>query len=154
MKFTIAQREQIKNIVATLSLKRLSDKEIIKEIELLTGNQVSREYIYKVRQLIKKESFKWYTTLRNSHYEYLHEFKERINEIYWLQQKHHEIINSNKNNPSIQQASLNELHKLNITLANYFDVLPDIINGSSISTKTSEVKEESTESKQQQIILV
>ena len=97
MKFTIAQREQIKNIVATLSLKRLSDKEIIKEIELLTGNQVSREYIYKVRQLIKKESFKWYTTLRNSHYEYLHEFKERINEIYWLQQKHHEIINSNKN---------------------------------------------------------
>ena len=54
MKFTVAQREQIKNIVATLSLKRLSDKETIKEIELLTGNQVSREYIYKVKQLIKK----------------------------------------------------------------------------------------------------
>jgi hypothetical protein len=139
LKFTLAQREQIKNIVATLSLKRLPDKEIIKEVELLTGNQVSREYIYEVKQVIKKESFKWYTTLRNSHYEYLHEFKERINEIYWLQQKHHEIINSNKNNPRIQQASLNELHKLNITLANYFDVLPDIINGSSIST-TSETK--------------
>ena len=108
MKFTVAQREQIKNIVATLSLKRLSDKEIIKEIELLTGNQVSREYIYKVKQLIKKESFKWYTTLRNSHYEYLHEFKERINEIYWLQQKRHEIIKNNKHNLSIQQASLNE----------------------------------------------
>ena len=108
MKFTVAQREQIKNIVATLSLKRLSDKEIIKEIELLTGNQVSREYIYKVRQLIKKESFKWYTTLRNSHYEYLHEFKERINEIYWLQQKRHEIIKNNEHNPSVQQASLNE----------------------------------------------
>ena len=108
MKFTVAQREQIKNIVATLSLKRLSDKEIIKEIELLTGNQVSREYIYKVKQLIKKESFKWYTTLRNSHYEYLHEFKERINEIYWLQQKHHEIIKDNEHSPSIQQASLNE----------------------------------------------
>ena len=80
MKFTVAQREQIKNIVATLSLKRLSDKEIIKEIELLTGNQVSREYIYKVKQLIKKESFKWYQTMREGEYEYIHELKERINE--------------------------------------------------------------------------
>ena len=86
--------------------------------------------------------------MREGQYQYIHEFKERINEIYWLQQKHHEIINSNKINPSIQQASLNELHKLNITLTNYCDVLPDIINGSSISTtpKESSSPEEESES--------
>jgi hypothetical protein len=38
----------------------------------------------------------------------------------------HEIIESNKNNPTVQQTSLAKLHKLNITLANYFDTLPDI----------------------------
>ena len=52
----------------------------------------------------------------------------------------------------IKQASLNELHKLNITLANYFDILPDVLNGSTISKPSQEsVKEES---QQQQIILV
>jgi hypothetical protein len=144
-KFTFEERSKMKNIVATLSLKRLSDKEIINEIELITGNKVSREYLYKVRQSIKKESYKWYMKLRNSHYEYLHEFKERMNEIYYLQQKHHEIIKKNENNPTVQQASLNELHKLNITLANYLDILPQIINGITLS-KTPENKDIKAES--------
>ena len=52
--------------------------------------------------------------------------KERIIEIIWLQRKHHKIIEDNPQNPSIQQTSLAELHKLNLTLSNYFDVAPDI----------------------------
>jgi hypothetical protein len=66
-------------------------------------------------QLIKKESFRWYKTMRESEYEYIHEFKERINEIMWLQKKHYEIIDSNPKNPSIHQVSLAALHKLNVT---------------------------------------
>jgi hypothetical protein len=62
-------------------------------------------------------------------YEYIHQFKERINEILWLQKKHHELIDANKHNPQIQQTSLAELHRLNITLSNYFDVAPSIVNG-------------------------
>ena len=58
--------------------------------------------------------------------------KERINEILWLQKKHHDIIDTNPN-PAVQQTSLAELHRLNITLSNYFDVAPDIIIGSTIS---------------------
>ena len=82
--------------------------------------------------------------MREGQYEYIHEFKERINEILWLQQKHNDLINNNKNNPQIQQTSLAELHRLNITLANYFDVAPDIINGITIS-KTPENKNNKTE---------
>ena len=48
-----------------------------------------------------------------------------INEILWLQRKHHHIIESDKE-PTITTASLAELHKLNITLSNYFDVAPSI----------------------------
>ena len=51
---------------------------------------------------------------------------ERIDEILWLQKKHHDIIDNNPN-PPVQQTSLAELHRLNITLSNYFDVAPDII---------------------------
>ncbi len=82
--------------------------------------------------------------MREGQHEYIHEFKERINEILWLQKKHHDIIDNNPN-PSVQQTSLAELHRLNITLSNYFDVAPDIIgNGSTISAETPETKQAAT----------
>ena len=54
--------------------------------------------------------------MREGQYEYIHEFKERINEILWLQKKHHEIIDSPTEPTSVKQTSLAELHRLNITL--------------------------------------
>ena len=80
-KFTFDERNKIKTIVATLTLKRLSDNEIIKEIEKQTGKIISRQHLFHVRQQIKKESYDWYTTLREGRYEYIHEFKSRIEEI-------------------------------------------------------------------------
>ena len=90
--------------------------------------------------------------MREGEYEYLHEFKERINEIMDLQKKHHEIIESNKHNPQIQQTSLAELHRLNITLITY-DVAPSIVNGITLSTtpETKTVRESEIRS---QIILI
>ena len=65
--------------------------------------------------------------MREGEYEYIHEFKERINEILFLQQKHHQIIDNNEDHPQIQQTSLAELHRLSITLSNLYDVAPTII---------------------------
>ena len=89
--------------------------------------------LYNIRQEIKKDSYQWYSKLRAGEYEYIHEYKERIDEILSLQQKHHEIIKSNEHNPQIQQTSLAELHKLNITLSNLYDVAPTIINDITLS---------------------
>jgi hypothetical protein len=81
--------------------------------------------------------------MQQGQFEYIHEFKERIDEILWLQKKHHNIIDTT-DNPSAQQTSLAELHRLNITLTNYFDVARDII-GHSIpapsESKTTEPEE-------------
>ena len=52
-------------------------------------------------------------------YEYIHEFKERIDEILWLQRKHHEIIDSDKEPMTIKQTSLAELHRLDIKVNKY-----------------------------------
>ena len=95
------ERRQL-NIVANLSLTRLSDIKIAKEIERQTGKTITTKPIYNIRQQIKKDSFEWYRNLQQGKYEYLHEFKERINEIVWLQKKHNQIINNNQHNPSIQ----------------------------------------------------
>ena len=45
--------------------------------------------------------------MREGQFEYIHEFRERIKEILWLQRKHHEIIDNNPN-PTIQQAPKRE----------------------------------------------
>ena len=69
----------------------------------------------------------------------------RIEEITDLQKMHHEIIAKNEYNPQIQQTSLAELHRLNITLSNYFEVAPTVINGITLPT-APETESESEDS--------
>lgn len=137
-KFTNEERPIVKNIIATLTIKQIPDPQIIKQIYDQTRKTITRQALYDLRQSIKRDSYNWYKTMREGQYEYIHEFKERINEILWLQRKHHEILDSDKEPTTVKQSSMAELHRLNITLSNYFDVAPDII-GHTIST-TPEAK--------------
>ena len=43
--------------------------------------------MFYIRKDIKKESYQWYKTMREGEYEYIHEFRERINEILRLTEK-------------------------------------------------------------------
>lgn len=140
-KFTHNERSSIQNIVATLTIKRIPDSMIIKHVENTTGKSITRKTLWNIRQRLKKESYDWYSKLREGEYEYLHEFKERIDEIVDLQRRHYKIIEDNEDKPSIQQASLAELHRLNITLSNYFDVAPSI--GNATISDTSKIIAES-----------
>jgi hypothetical protein len=65
-----------------------------------------------------------------------------------LQKIHHEIINSDNEPTTVKQTSLAELHRLNITLSNYLEVAPTVVNGITLPTapKTETARtEESTE---------
>jgi hypothetical protein len=125
-KFTEPERRTIMSLVASLTIKRIPESEILKEVYRQTNKTMTKQSLYNIRKRIKKESFRWYSQLREGEYEYIHEFRERINEIIWLQKKHHEIINSPTEPTSNKQSSLAELHRLNITLSNYSDVAPSI----------------------------
>jgi hypothetical protein len=133
-KFTSAERTLIKSIVASLSIKQIPEAEIINEIYHQTNKTISRVALFNNNKRNKRDSFNWYKTMREGEYEYIHEFKERINEIVFLQKKHHQIIDTNEYNPSVQQTSLAELHRLSITLSNLFDVAPTIVNDVTLST--------------------
>jgi hypothetical protein len=148
-KFTHAEKETVKSVVARLSVKRIPDKETIQEVYNVTGKTITRMSLYSIRQQIKKESYYWYQRLREGHYEYIHEFKERIREIEDLMKMHHEIIANNKDNPTIQQTSLAELHRLNITLSNYFDVAPSIV----ANTTPIQIKNDTISIPQKEIIV-
>jgi hypothetical protein len=153
-KFTIIEKRHIKNIVALLSIKRIPDSLIIKSIFDQTNKTMTIRHLTRVKQEIKKESAKWYKTMREGEHEYIHQFKERIDEIINLQKKHHEIVDSPTEPTTVKQASLIELHKLSITLSNLYDVAPTIIgvgNDATIST-ASEVKTSSTETERSIIV--
>ena len=120
-KFNAQERTLIQTIVATLSIKRLSDAEIIQEISAKTNKTVTKQTLCNIRNRIKKESAKWYSQLRQSECEYIFEFKERVNEIVDLQRRHYQIVDSEAPT-TVKQASLIALHKLNVTLSNYFDI--------------------------------
>ncbi len=59
-KFTGPERTLAKSIVATLSIKRIPDTEIIKEIYDKTNKMITRMSLYNLRQQIKKESFQFF----------------------------------------------------------------------------------------------
>jgi len=65
-KFTNAERQLVRSIVANLTIKRIPDPEIIKEVFNQTNKTLSRTGLYYVRQSIKQESYKWYKTMRES----------------------------------------------------------------------------------------
>jgi hypothetical protein len=56
-KFTSAERSLAKSILTTLSIKKIPDAEIIKEIERQTKKSIGRRSLYHLRQSIKKESY-------------------------------------------------------------------------------------------------
>jgi len=126
-KFTSAEKSQIKSIVAGLSINKIPDNEIIEQIERQTGKSISRVALNNCRRLIKRESLDWYQQLREDRFEYIHQFKERINEIMDLQKRAYKVIDDNPNKPQIILSALETLHRLNITLSNYYDVAPSII---------------------------
>ena len=82
--------------------------------------------------------------MREGQYEYIHEFREMIDEILELQKRHYEIIDTDREPTPVKQTSLAELHRLTITLSNLYDVAPSIVNGITVST-TPEVKAINTE---------
>lgn len=137
-KYTLSERTLIKNIVASLAIKKTSNNEIIKEIYQKTNQTITRKEIYNVRQRIKKDSYQWFKTLREGQYEYIKEFKERIEELLWMQVKYHNIIDKNQNNPQLQQISLAELDRMKKTLSNYYEVAPGIVNGITIPVTSDE----------------
>jgi hypothetical protein len=133
-KFTNPERTLVKSLIATWSLKRFPDKEILKEIERKTGKQISLRSLAKLKKSIKKDSYIWYKSMRETQYDFLHEFKERINEIIDLQRQHHKIIAETKND-SVKQVSLAELHRLSITLSNLYEVAPSVLEAYTTSNQ-------------------
>jgi hypothetical protein len=70
-KLTNGERTLTKSIVAGLSIKKISEADIIKEIYQQTNKTITRKEIWNIRERIKKESYYSYKTMREGEYEYI-----------------------------------------------------------------------------------
>ena len=147
-KFNAEERAVIKSIVAMLTIKRIPNSEIIKEVYNQTKKTISDQTLCNIRDRIKRDSYQWYKTMREGEYEYIHEFRERINEILDLQKRHYEIADSSTIPIQVKQASLFELHKLTVTLSNLFDVTPYITSNNSNATLSAPSETKTTGSEE------
>ena len=67
-KFTIGKQSLVKSLIAILTLKRISDNEIIEFIFHQTNKTISRMSLHNIRQQIKKDSYDWYKHMRQNQY--------------------------------------------------------------------------------------
>jgi CheY-like chemotaxis protein len=92
--------ENFELILLDLAMPDFSGRDVIeslKQDELIESKNIviftassDQDVLNKIRDSGIKEIFKnRYKTMREGEYEYIHEFKERINEILSLQKKHH-----------------------------------------------------------------
>jgi hypothetical protein len=63
-KFTVAERTLVRSVVASLSIKRILDPDIMEEIYRQTRKTITKVSLYYKRQQIKKESHHWYKAMR------------------------------------------------------------------------------------------
>ena len=87
---------------------------------------ITRTGLFYVRKAIKKESYQWYKTLREGEYEYIHEFKERINEIHLMQRSTMRSWTTRTYQLLSKPLSLNSID-YRLPSANLYDVAPTII---------------------------
>ena len=70
-KLTTRERTEIESIVASLTIKRIPESEIIK-VYNQTNKTITKRFLHYVKQQIKRETFKWYETMREGKFEYIH----------------------------------------------------------------------------------
>jgi hypothetical protein len=79
--FTKSEREYVKALVHSLSLKRLTDQEIVQWSHDEKQIDLDRSTVSKMRNQIEQNAEKWYIELRQSRYKYIATYKERLDSL-------------------------------------------------------------------------
>lgn len=146
-KFSYHQRQQLKQLVIESEVQRFQIKEALAYIKVKSGLEISQEYYYALRHIIKESSLSRLSQYQHSRYAYLYEYFARIDEIRKYQQELWTTIHTNQNDGYLKKACVAELHQLTITLANLYEMLPEYSSSlAANSTSTTENISEQSES--------
>ncbi len=120
---TKAEREYIKGIIQNLSLKRLTDQEIVNYLHDEKQIEIARSTVTNTRISMEKQAEKWYIDLRNSAYRYLAQYKQRIDSLLSYQRTLHDIISTTKKD-EVKIRAISELHSIEMDIFSLWKQLP------------------------------
>jgi hypothetical protein len=137
MKLTKTQRDRLKQLVAYSLFNRFTTQETIDYIEKMLKVKLSVRYVQQARQWLKEDMQKEFMTYRQDNFAYTAEYLQRINEIKDLQRNTRILMNKTKTD-NFRLKCISDLHRLTLSLANLYDLLPAIsMYGSSMSQPSS-----------------
>ena len=115
----------VRAIIQNLSLKRLTDQEIVDFLHTEKQIDIGRSTVTLARIKMEKEAGKWYSELRQSTNKYITAYKQRVDSLLSYQKMLHEIIASSKR-PEVQIRAISELHSIEMSIFSLWRQLPDL----------------------------
>lgn len=124
-KFTKFEREQIKSMVRTYSIFKLTDHELIARIKDTSDFDISQPTLTRIKCSLKRESLRWYIDVMSKRHEFIAMIKENydtINELKKLTLDNY-LKADQLHNLSEKRKNLELALKIEEDIARYLDAL-------------------------------
>jgi hypothetical protein len=122
-------------------LEKFNNREI-QEFFKDKGIEIDGSTIARIRNNTAKRAERWYAELRKSRYLYIAHQKERIDTLYKAENKLWIIANDQEAERTEQVKALSEIHKIEITLSNLYDIVRYLTSTFGRSTNNESVHTE------------
>ena len=137
---TNSEREYVKGLVHNLSFQRWTNQQIVNYLTKEKKIVISRSTVSRIKNQVERNAEKWYIELKRTSYRYIALYKERLDSLFYYQNKLHQIIEGTKK-PDTQLRAIHELHMLDLSIFNLWRQLPQF----DIVDKPQEKEEEEEE---------
>src|SRR5829696_8572954 len=92
-KFTVEQRKVIRNLVFQAVCEQKTLKAASKYVKEKSGFEISEDEADRIKTSLRKEAGQWLSLLASSNYEYIAEYRERIEAVKYLIRRANELFN-------------------------------------------------------------
>jgi hypothetical protein len=126
-RFTVEQRRKIRSLVLEGVCQHKTTEDIRKYIKENVGFEISEAETKRYRQILRKEAHQWITILARSKYEYIAEYRQRIQEVENNQKELWKLYYDPRSSYELKRQCQMDLARLSSMLMNMYDAMP-IVN--------------------------
>lgn len=126
-RFTVEQRKKIKSLVLEGVCQHKTTGDIRRYIKENIGFEISEAETKRYRQGLRKEAHQWINVLAKSKYEYIAEYRQRIQEVENNQKELWRLYYDPRSSYELKRQCQMDLAKLSSMLMDMYDAMP-IVN--------------------------
>jgi hypothetical protein len=124
-KRTKAEQEYVDAIIQNLSLKRLTDQEIVEYLQNEKQIEIARSTVTNSRRRTERQATAWYVELKQLQHKYIGAYKNRIDSLLSYQRQLQDIITNTKKD-EIKIRAISALHSIEMDIFNLWKQLPEL----------------------------